>query len=293
MARCAIRNDLGRRMTHNDNEQSEPRMAPDMWSFEALYAQAPQLDGERLRAALAERLGDVELLMDGETILLALHDYTVDYSDKKGVPSEIAILHADKPCTPSDYTEALQQTWDWPEKESALAQCRHCVLVSEFMGRGLETEERLEILQAVMHVLIENGGVTAISQSNAACLINPARYIEAHAEGFIYYGVLNVRFFSISNRPGEMLMDTLGGAAFGVPDVQCHFLQLDPAAVSPYLFNAGVYLVQNGDVIEDGHTLPSIDGQSKWSCQHEDALVPPERLVLDVNPGVGLAAGNR
>ena len=161
------------------------------------------------------------------------------------------------------------------------------------MGRGLETEERLEILQAVMHVLIENGGVTAISQSNAACLINPARYIEAHAEGFIYYGVLNVRFFSISNRPGEMLMDTLGGAAFGVPDVQCHFLQLDPAAVSPYLFNAGVYLVQNGDVIEDGHTLPSIDGQSKWSCQHEDALVPPERLVLDVNPGVGLAAGNR
>ena len=90
-----------------------------------------------------------------------------------------------------------------------------------------------------------------------------------------------------------MLMDTLGGAAFGVPDVQCHFLQLDPAAVSPYLFNAGVYLVQNGDVIEDGHTLPSIDGQSKWSCQHEDALVPPERLVLDVNPGAGLAAGNR
>ena len=76
MARCAIRNDLGRRMTHNDNEQSEPRMAPDMWSFEALYAQPPQLDGERLRAALAERLGDVELLMDGEHSIAWYEDVT-------------------------------------------------------------------------------------------------------------------------------------------------------------------------------------------------------------------------
>lgn len=280
-------------MANTDTEQSEPRMAPEMWSFEALYAQPPQLDGEHLRAALAERLGAVDLLMDGETILLSLGDYTVDYADKKGMPSQIAIMRSDKACSPGDYAEALQQTWDWPEKESALAQCRHRVLVSEFMGRGLKTEYRLEILQAVMHVLIENGGVTAISQSNADCLINPARYIEAHAEGFIFYGVLNVRFFNIGNRPGEMLMDTMGASVFGVPDMQCHFRQLDPDEVSPFLFNAGAYLVQNGDVIEDGHTLTSIDGRSKWPCQHEDALMRPKRPVVDVNPGAGLAAGNR
>ena len=275
------------------HSETSPRMAPDMWAFEALYAQPPQLQGETLRAALAERLGDVELVSDGDTILLALRDYTVDYSDRKGVPSEIAIIRAAQPLNAAEYASALEQTWDWPEKEAALAQCQHCVLVSEFMGRGLETEERLEILQAVMHVLIENGGVTAISQSNAACLINPARYIEAHAEGFIYYGVLNVRFFNISNRPGEMLMDTLGGAAFGVPDVQCHFRAIDPAEMSAYLYNTAVYLLQHGDVIADGHTLPSIDEHSQWPCQHEDALIAPERVVVDVNPGAGFAAGNR
>ncbi len=260
-----------------------PRMAPDMWSFEALYAHAPQLDGETLRAALAQRLGAVDLISDGDTILLALRDYTVDYSDKKGVPAEIAILRTDQPFDANDYVDALAQTWDWPGKEAAIAQCRHCVLVSEFMGRGLETEDRLEILQAVMHVMIDNGGITAISQTNAGCLINPAQYVQNHAQGYVYYGVLNVRFYNISNRPGEMLMDTLGLAAWGVPDVQMHFTTLDPAEVSLYLYNTAVYLIQNGDVIEDGHTLDSIDGQEKWPCQHEDALVGPERVVVDVS----------
>lgn len=262
----------------------EPRMAPDMWAFEALYAQPAMLDGETLRAALAERLGAVDLVADGDTILLALRDYCVDYSDKKGVPSEIAIIRAGEPMDPTDYASALEQTWDWPEKESALAQCQHCVLVSEFMGRGLSVPERLEILQAVMHVLIENGGVTAISQTNAGCLLNPQRYLQAHAEGFVYYGVVNVRFFNISNRPGEMLMDSLGGATFGVPDVQLLFSELDPAEVSRFVFNTSVYLVEQGDVIADGHTVAGIDGHSKWACKHLDALVEPERLVVDIDP---------
>ena len=61
-----------------------------------------------------------------------------------------------------------------------------------------------------------------------------------------------------------------------------HFTTLDPAQVSAYLYNTAVYLIQNGDVIEDGHTLDSIDGQEKWPCQHEDALVGPEREVVEI-----------
>lgn len=277
----------------SEQHDTTSHLAPDMWAFEALYAQPPQLHGETLRAALAERLGRVDLISDGDTILLALRDYTVDYADQKGVPSEIAIIHADVLCEPTDYAAALEQTWDWPDKEAALARCTHSVLVSEFLGRGLGTEDRLQVLQAVMHVMIENGGVTAISQSNAGCLIDPQRYVQTHAEGFVYYGVLNVRLFNISNDPGACLMDTLGAAAFGVPDVQCHFNGLEPGQMAGFLFNTGVYLLQNGDVIEDGHTLTGVDGESKWPCQHEEALVAPERVVLDVNPGTEWAAGQR
>ena len=272
---------------------SAPRNPPDMWSFEALYAAPPVLNGETLRAALADRLGAADLISDGDTILLALPGYCVDYSDRASVPCEVAIILADRAVEHGEYADALQQTWDWPEKEAALAQCRHSVLVSEFLGRGLPAEDRMEILQAVMHVLIENGGIAAISQTNAGYLINPQRYTESHARGYVYYGLLNIRFFNISNQPGDMLMDSLGLSAFGVPDVQCHFRAIDPAEMSAYLYNTAVYLLQHGDVIADGHTLSSIDEHSQWPCQHEDALIAPERVVLDVNPGAGFAAGNR
>ena len=54
-----------------------------------------------------------------------------------------------------------------------------------------------------------------------------------------------------------------------------HFTTLDPAQVSAYLYNTAVYLIQNGDVIEDGHTLDSFDGQEnghacmrmRWWCR--------------------------
>ncbi|QNP49507.1 DUF4261 domain-containing protein [Diaphorobacter aerolatus] len=269
------------------------RQQPDMWNFEALYTRPPELDGETLRAALAERLGDVAIVSDGATILLALNDYCVNYADKKGVPSQIAIMQADKPLDPAHYAEAAQQTWDWPDKDAALAQCQHSVMVTELMGRGLQIEDRLEILQAIMHVVIECSDVKAISQTPARCLLNPETYLQNHADGYVYYGLFNLRFFSISNENGDMLMDSLGLSVFGVPDMQCHFWELDPTAMSRMLFNSAVYLIQNGDVVEDGHTLAGITEGSRWRCQHEDSLVAPERMVLDVNPGAPYAAGNR
>ena len=173
-------------MTDEQNETT-PRWQPDMWQFEALYAAPPQLDGETLRAALEEHLGEVHLISkgtDSKTLMFALHDYCVDYSDKQSVPSQIAILRADTPFDPSEFDDAIQQTWDWPEKQEAIAQSRHCILVTEFMGRGLEVEDRLEILQAVMHVIIENGGVSAVSQSNARCRRRPPPSLPPPADNY-------------------------------------------------------------------------------------------------------------
>lgn len=281
-------------MTQENQQAADNRFMPDMWHFEALYAEPPKLDGTAICAALSEWIGEVDLVSEGDhSILLSLRDYCVDYADKKSMPCQIAIMRSDKPFDAAEYASAVEQTWDWPEVKESLAQCRHAVLVTEFMGRGLEVEDRLEIIQAIMHVIIENGGVMAISQTNAACLINPQLYLANHASEYVYYGLLNVRFFNISNSPGDMLMDTLGLAVFGVPDMQCHFRQLEPGDVAKLLFNTGVYLIQNGDVIEDGHTVAAIDGASKWKCQHENALHGPDRVVVDVNPGAPFAAGNR
>jgi hypothetical protein len=36
-------------------------------------------------------------------------------------------------------------------------------------------------------------------------------------------------------------------------------------------------------VIEDGHTVDGLDG-ARWRCQHEMALMPPKRVVIDLHP---------
>jgi hypothetical protein len=41
------------------------------------------------------------------------------------------------------------------------------------------------------------------------------------------------------------------------------------------------YLFDNGDVIEDGHTV----GVERWVARHEVALIAPERDVLDLDTG--------
>jgi hypothetical protein len=52
-------------------------------------------------------------------------------------------------------------------------------------------------------------------------------------------------------------------------------------------------IFDQGDVIEDGHTVEGFPPGSRWRCRHEKALIVPTREVLDVNPGVPFAAGNR
>jgi hypothetical protein len=90
-----------------------------------------------------------------------------------------------------------------------------------------------------------------------------------------------------------MVMDSLGLAALGLPDLQCHFRGLDCNAIAGLLHNLGIYLFENGDVIEDGHTIDGIAANQRWRCQHEMSLIGPERAVLDIDPGQPFAAGNR
>jgi hypothetical protein len=88
-------------------------------------------------------------------------------------------------------------------------------------------------------------------------------------------------------------MDTLGLGALGLPDLQCRFCLLEPRAVARALYNTAWYLFTEGDVIQDGHTVEGGAPGSRWRCRHEDSLVGPERVVLDLNPGPPYAAGNR
>lgn len=83
-------------------------------------------------------------------------------------------------------------------------------------------------------------------------------------------------------------MDSLGLFLFGLPDVQVHAHSVDRGEVESDIWSLAHYLLDNGDVIENGDTV----GEHHYRCQHENALIGPPREVLDINIGA-YAAGNR
>jgi hypothetical protein len=88
-------------------------------------------------------------------------------------------------------------------------------------------------------------------------------------------------------------MDTLGLTALGLTDLQIHYRGLEPAAVADLLDSLTRYLCEQGDIIADGHTVQGLAPDQRWRCQHEMSLLEPKRIVIDVNPGPGFAAGTR
>jgi len=99
--------------------------------------------------------------------------------------------------------------------------------------------------------------------------------------------------FNVEGGPGESVMDTMGLASLGLPDLQVHSTGLEPDDVARHLFNSAYYVLEKGDVIADGQTIDGIPPGTKWHCQHEASLVGPSRVVLDIDPGPPFAAGHR
>jgi hypothetical protein len=106
-------------------------------------------------------------------------------------------------------------------------------------------------------------------------------------------GAANVRLFRVEGSNQDVVMDTLGLQVFGLPDLQCHCHDLELPRLAAYLRNAGNYIFERGDVIRDGDTIEGMQPGEKWRCMQEKALIPPGRLVIDLDPGERYAAGQR
>ena len=180
------------------------------------------------------------------------------------------------------------QTWDWAEADAVLAGARASVLVTEMFGDAYGARDRAAALVGVVSALAAATAPLAISWPTSQRVTDPG---EPAADGL--GGLLNVRLFTVAADEDERLMDTRGLGPFGLPDVQLHFRDLAVGRVAAWLYAIGAYLLEAGDVVEDGNTVSGLDGDEHWVCHHEDALVAPARRVLDVDPGDPYAAGRR
>jgi hypothetical protein len=183
-------------------------------------------------------------------------------------------------------SRALSQTWDWPEAEDALQRSSSIVLVEESETGTADRFQRVHRFHAALRALTEHLPVTALHWTTAQRLVDPRAFVLSLAHGgAITDHAVNIRLFHIPDgKEGELLMDTLGLGAFGLPDLQCHFAGADPAAMGAVLAGYANYLFDKGDVLTDDSLVRGIESFQEWACERGESLAPPLRTVVDFRP---------
>jgi hypothetical protein len=254
-------------------------------------AESPVLDREQLQADVASVLPDTQLLEGDESpdvAMFAHRAFVTEFEDGKRAPISTVVMRSQVGREPDHANVDLSQTWDFPEAQERLSRCRQELLIAEVMGRYRPPEERVAAIRAVALAVVKQASPLAVWWPTSA-LVSAA----PSEDGPLLMGLLNVRMFRIEGSGGDLIMDTLGLAAIGLPDLQCHFRGLEPGRVAALLYDVGNYLFESGDVIEDGHTVEGLDPGQRWRCQRENSIVGPSRVILDINPGPPYAAGRR
>ena len=265
------------------------------------YERPPLLDMEQLTARVQAYCGRVS--QDSKSLPAPgsnrAHYFMLDAlaTFAQGqLPSQLCVCFGEKPPSMEELAPSLQQTWDWPEAAQVVSQCSHFLIANDLMAATADRKVRNRQFRGFLRALQELAPCSAMHWMNTQMFVNPARFLYQQGEAALaaqLYGSINARFYNIEGSGSDMLMDTLGLGVLGLPDLQCHFRELPPGEVARVLFNTALYLFEQGDIIKDGQTIPGVLPDDRWVCQHENSLVPPQRIILDMNPGGRHAAGNR
>lgn len=258
---------------------------------------------ETILEKLSEKFGTVEALSgnqampesSGDFKSFVLTDHPVYYEkEKNSYPSQLLLYGPGEFDRDHFDDQIIAQFWQVKDRTAFINRCRYSIMGSNMMAAGLPMMEQYGIImdyaEAILELFPECIGIYWPHSQN---LLTREAFLQSGWRDKKYHfldGGLNVRFFNIEGTD-EMLFDTLGLTPIGLPDLQLHCKNLDPNEAVGFLKNLAAYLYEAGDVIEDGNTVEGPD-HGRWTCQREDSMAGPGRMVLDINAGV-FAAGDR
>jgi hypothetical protein len=258
------------------------KVKPD---FQAIKSRVSEILNEKVDSSPAE---DAKA-----AFLLFYKEHTIDFKDKS-VPAQTAFMVPEDGSENIDYGEYIQQSWSFPNASEVVTGANYNLGVCEFMASPLDPQKRLRLFHSALQAAVETCDPLALVFHHSHQIVDPKDYLDSCVDApELRPGSINIRFYNISNSDGDMIMDSRGLEEIGLPDLQCHFKQLEPNDVARVLFNTAVYLVEEGDVIESGQTIAGRSPEEKWLCQFEDSLLEPKRQLIGVNPGGHYAAGER
>src|SRR5262249_41133761 len=140
-------------------------------------------------------------------------------ADARGVPMAYLLAYTTADRDPARFAPALEQSQGWKGARSAVERSRATLYLSD--TPGLQRAERLDLFLRVLRVVVVQLPVLAIHWHASQRFVDPAVVAAKPGPLALHEGPVNVRMFNVANgAPGEILMDTCGMAAFGLPDAQ-------------------------------------------------------------------------
>lgn len=217
-------------------------------------------------------------------------DHPVSF-EEGNIPAQTCMLPVNEIKDRSRFAGAVQQAWHWPEAGDAVKSAQYSIRLHDMFSAAMSRKQRLELFQNTLQAVMEVLPCEGMYWYGSDKLVEPEAYIQSQKREEHLYGAMNVRMYQAggTEEQRELVMDTVGLSALGVPDVQCHFTGLDPDTVAQTLLGAAYYIFDQGDVLQDGQTLGSSGGR-RWRCEHQAALIAPGRYVIDLDPGDAHAA---
>lgn len=267
-----------------------------------LFEQEPKRPPlETVQKALREKWGDVDVVSPSGLWSFAVKKYPVDFADAKQLPAQVMLTEAMPSSTGDLGPMERSQLWNVQDGPELLDRCPWKIMVSDFMSDLLDYPQRCEMLLGWLEAALELFPECVAVWFPSAGKLHTAQQVreilkEGGEDAFIRLAV-NARFFNIQGTE-DRVVDTLGLYAIGLPDVQYHFHGLDPNFVVNHAYCLASYLFANRAPIQSGETVDGCtpDGEIRrdiqWKCQYENALIQPQREVLDVCAGA-YAAGQR
>lgn len=275
------------------------------YAVELLYPSSPPMNADRLAARVRAFCPRVEAADAGgrPPILFSHRGHLVPVdlpaeaagAGRPAVPARTVVMPTDRVVDVAALHASLVQTRDWADAAPALARSTARVVVTDLLARDLPPRERLALFEAVLLGVIEAARPSAIHWKPAGKLVDPAALLKASGSAEVDalpQAALNVRMFRVKPADGrakpagqDLLMDTLGLAALGLPDLQVVFHGMDPARVAAHLYAIALYTLRNGELVEDGGTIEGPNRGTEWTARRGRAVVEPPRPVVDFDPG--------
>jgi hypothetical protein len=283
------------------SRSDNPGAFAQTYAVELLYEGPPPIRKSELLTALQNQAADISPL-DGKAdsdLLAFIHREHLADAGGRRIPAQTLLLMFNKGPDLGKVKASLDQSWSWPQAVEFITQARATLVINDVMSSALPPLERLVVFENVLTAVLMTYPPLAVHWRPTQQFISPQGFLDARKEsgGVVYApGPINVRLFRVEKEEGaaggdEYFMDTLGLAALGLPDVQCHFRGLDPQAVSRVLYNTGIYLFEHGPIINDGDTVPGPGPDERWACRLAWSISLPDREVIDVIPPAPYAAG--